>query len=73
MSAAAPPTAEATLAEQTRSVLARAVSLTVTTNGLRYDLVGTPSTREARCGCGCRPTACRRRTWRARRAEPWPR
>lgn len=40
MSAAALPAAEATLAEQTRSVLARAVSLTVTTNGLRYDLVG---------------------------------
>uniref|UniRef100_A0AAU2JJL6 DUF2470 domain-containing protein n=1 Tax=Streptomyces sp. NBC_00049 TaxID=2903617 RepID=A0AAU2JJL6_9ACTN len=40
MSAAATPAAEPTLAEQTRSVLARAVSLTVTTNGLRYDLVG---------------------------------
>ncbi|MFG2341233.1 DUF2470 domain-containing protein [Streptomyces yangpuensis] len=40
MSAAALPAAEATLAERTRSVLARAVSLTVTTNGLRYDLVG---------------------------------
>ncbi|MEU6314310.1 DUF2470 domain-containing protein [Streptomyces sp. NPDC047014] len=38
--AAALPAAEATLAEQARSVLARAVSLTVTTNGLRYDLVG---------------------------------
>ncbi|MFJ6783423.1 DUF2470 domain-containing protein [Streptomyces yangpuensis] len=40
MSAAALPAAEATPAERTRSVLARAVSLTVTTNGLRYDLVG---------------------------------
>ncbi|MFD5619626.1 DUF2470 domain-containing protein [Streptomyces yangpuensis] len=40
MSAATLPAAEATLAERTRSVLARAVSLTVTTNGLRYDLVG---------------------------------
>ncbi|KOV11175.1 MULTISPECIES: DUF2470 domain-containing protein [Streptomyces] len=40
MSAAAQPAAEPTLAEQTRSVLARAVSLTVTTHGLRHDLVG---------------------------------
>ncbi|MFK0011695.1 DUF2470 domain-containing protein [Streptomyces sp. NPDC091027] len=38
--AAALPAAQATPAEQARSVLARAVSLTVTTNGLRYDLVG---------------------------------
>ncbi|MFF8258904.1 DUF2470 domain-containing protein [Streptomyces virginiae] len=43
MSAAALPAAESTLAEQTRSVLARAVPLTVTTHGLRYDLVGVHS------------------------------
>ncbi|WP_159046866.1 hypothetical protein [Streptomyces sp. XY66] len=40
MSAAAVPAAEPILAERTRSVLARAVSLTVTTHGLRHDLVG---------------------------------
>ncbi|MET9635769.1 hypothetical protein ABZY83_04995 [Streptomyces virginiae] len=40
MSAAAVPAAEPILAERTRSVLARAVSLTVTTHGLRHDPVG---------------------------------
>lgn len=40
MSAAVVPATEPTLAERARSVLARSVSLTVTTNGLRYDLVG---------------------------------
>ncbi|MFI8363520.1 hypothetical protein ACIGD1_25550 [Streptomyces sp. NPDC085612] len=45
--AAALPAAQATPAAQARSVLARAVSLTVTTNGLRYDLVGLHSVEMA--------------------------
>jgi hypothetical protein len=40
MGATAVPAAEPTTAEQVRSVLARADSLTMTTDGHRYDLVG---------------------------------
>lgn len=46
MSAAAMPAAEPTPAERTRSVMARAVSLTVTTHGHRYDAIGLHSVKE---------------------------
>ncbi|MEU4123418.1 hypothetical protein [Streptomyces virginiae] len=70
MSAAAAPAAEPILAERTRSVLARAVSLTVTTHGLRHDPVGLHCVN-ARGQVRMRLQADGLPG--ARRAEPWPR